>query len=89
MADRRSGSSAEDARSLAEKLLRFKQTLTPHERALFAALMLYVERDLAESDVAGYEIGDDAWREALAPILPTSFPDDPELGPAGATLGRN
>ncbi len=86
MADRQSGTESDEARSLAEKLLQFKQSLDPHERALFAALMLYVKRDMEESDVQGFDAGELPVDVILTEILPAPFPGDPELGTA---LGRD
>lgn len=86
MADRQSGPESDEARSLAEKLLQFKQSLDPHERALFAALMLYVQRDVQNSDVHGFDGADQPLVDVLTSVLPSPFPGDPEIG---ISLGRN
>jgi len=81
------GTQSDEARTLAEKLLQFKQTLSPHERALFAALMLHVRREAADSDVQGFdEVGSSPIAELITTLFPTPFPNDPEIG---AVLGRN
>ncbi len=87
MADRRSSPDADAVRSLAEKLLHFKQTLSPHERALFAALMLHAQAGRQDQDVQGFDADSpNPHLDALVNVLPAPAPLDPELG---ASLGRN
>lgn len=86
MPDRQGEAVVDEARSLAAKLLAFKQTLDPHERALFAAILLQVQRDGDDGDVQGFNLGEESpARDVLATILPTPYPGDPELSRA---LGR-
>ena len=87
MPDRPSDTIADEARSLTAKLLTFKQSLAPHERALFAALMLHVQRESDTGDVAGFDGGEpNVLREVLASVMPAPYPGDPEWG---AAIARN